>query len=243
MCHIYTSNRFFKGVIMKKIVLVGLILSITMSVVGCSKKNQFESAINKKLKEDYSCLRMSAALESPDFDFPSSARDKYDNNNMEVIIKRQKNGQLVSNGAGYDETKEAQLNALVKVGLLKKSEETQPAMDNFRHEPIAGESFLVELYNLTSDGEKAIQGDNEYNRQLCYANRQVDDILNYVEEKIAGHEMAEIKYSYKYVDVAQWAKNKEVLAVFPEIDQTLNEKDKTAVIDLVKTNNGWQTDL
>ncbi len=228
---------------MKKIVLVGAVLTIAMSVVGCSKKSQFESAINTKLKDDYSCLRFSGAFENLDFDFPASARKKYDDNNMEVVIKRQKDGQLDPHDSGYDDQKEAQLNALVKVGLLKKNEETQPAIDINSQQPIAGKSFLVELYNLTSDGEKVVQGDNEYNRQICYAHRQVDDILNYVEETAMGHQMAEIKYSYKYVGIAPWAKDKDVLAAFPEIDQTLNEKDKTSMIDLVKTNNGWQTGL
>lgn len=145
-----------------------------------------------------------------------------------------------------EEKNQLQLDALVKVGLLKKTQEIKQGI-GWDKKLLDDVFFTVNIYTLTDEGKETNHKSSgffgEHEESLCYAHPQVDSILNYAEEKFSGQDLMEVKYSYQYVDVADWAMNKEVQTEFPEINKILNASDKTSKITLIKTNNGWQTDL
>ena len=68
-------------------------------------------------------------------------------------------------------------------------------------------------------------------------------MINFTEHDFSGQKIVEVKYRYKYIDVADWINNPEIKAAFPEIDETLNKANKVKTIGLMETNNGWQARL
>ncbi len=231
---------------MKRAVLLGSVLSMTLLLSACGKESSFKSAINKDLSEEYSCLDVTAMqYYSPPYNgFDRKVFDEYAKNNTALFIKTKKNGTLEA--LDDNEKQEAlQLDTLAQIGFFKKTQETQQGKNDWNGSPIPELSFEVDLYNLTDKGEKALKENPSAKTEnlFCYAHRRVDSILNYTEENAEGRDLAEIKYSYKYTDLASWAKNDDVKAAFPEIEKTLNKEDKIGRTVLMKTNNGWQSSL
>ncbi len=227
---------------MRRALQIGLVLSTALALTACGKEGGFKSAINQELEGKYQCLgsvgsdvSVFSSLRVADMD---SLRQ-----NMAVIAQTKTNGQLEPLSA--KEIKEAAaLNSLVKVGLLKKTQETQQAT-NWNSQPVDGKFYVMDLYNLTDAGKKTVKGKNFLGnpRNFCYAHPQVDKILNYIEQDSGGRKVAAVKYSYKYVDVASWAKDDAVKAAFPEIEETLNATDNTDEMVLTKGDKGWDTGL
>jgi hypothetical protein len=227
---------------MRRTVQIGLILSMILVLTACGKESAFKSAINKELEDKYQCLKVAnfnisdlSALRVSDID---TLRQ-----NMAVIVQTKKNGQLEPLSA--EATKDVQaLDALVKVGLLKKTQETQQAT-KWNGQLIDDKFYVMDLYNLTDAGQKTVKGKNFLGRprSFCYAHLKVDKILNYIEQDSSERKVVEVKYSYKYTDVASWAKDDAVKAAFPEIEETLNGPDNVAVTVLIKGDKGWDTHL
>ncbi len=229
----------------KKTLMISATVSAGLLLAACGKESDFKSAINESLKEDYSCIH----INQPSFfrgvrDLPEQAYEKYQKDSVDFVIRRKEDGVWAKNDNSYDEKKEGQLNALVKAGVLSKTEKTEPAVDEYSKKPIDNVSFVVETYTLTKEGEKASNNKKSYyGFPLCYAHKEVDKIENYREASPGGMQIAEVKYSFRYVDIAKWAKDKEVQEQFPEIKEALDNKDNTDVAGLEKTGKGWQSGL
>lgn len=227
---------------MRRSVQIGLILTTALVLTACGKESGFKSAINKDLEDKYQCLKVASfdiselsALRVSDID---ALRQ-----NMAVIVQTKNNGQLEPLSA--EATKDAQaLDALIKVGLLKKTQETQQAV-KWNGQLVDGKFYVMNLYNLTDAGQKTVKGKNFLGqpRSFCYAHLKVDKILNYIEQDSTDHKVVKVKYSYKYTDVASWAKEDAVQAAFPEIEETLNAPDNIDVTVLIKGDKGWDTNL
>lgn len=225
---------------MRRSVQISLILSSALVLTACSKEGAFKSAINKELDGKYQCL---GSVDSNISGFSSVRVSDMDTlrQNMAVIAQTKSDGQLEPLSAKEKKDLMA-LDALVKVGLLKKTQETQQAV-NWNNQPIDNKFYVMDLYNLTDAGKETVKGKNFLGspRSFCYTHPQVDKILNYIEQDSGGRKLAEVKYSYKYTDVASWAKKDAVKAAFPEIEETLNETDNTDETVLVKGSKGWDT--
>ena len=148
-----------------------------------------------------------------------------------------------------------QLDSLTGAGLLTKSTESLVTYGLFGDKKADGFNKYT-MYTLTEAGKSTTAtagasynisaNDDVFNnggRVFCYAHPVVEKIENYTEADRGGNHMANVKYSYKYVDVADWINKPGVKEAFPEIAKTLDNPDKTAKINLFKTNNGWSTDL
>ncbi len=227
---------------MNRSVQISLILSAAFLLTSCGKEAAFKSVINKKLEGNYRCLKsVNSSLggsSAPHVSNKDALRQ-----NMAFIVRTKQDGQLEP--LSSSEKKDAgALDALVKVGLLKKTQKTQQALNWYDH-PVEGKFYEMDLYNLTDAGKETVKGKNFLGspRRFCYAHPQVDKILNYIVEDSGGHTMAKVKYSYKYADVASWAKEDAVKAAFPEIEETLNEPDETDETILTKGAKGWDTNL
>lgn len=228
---------------MKKTLIISTMMGASLLLSACEKESAFKSVINESLKENYDCIHISQTnffMGIPDF--PSDTYEQYQKESVDFVMRRKEDGKWAENDNRYDKEKEERLDALVKAGLLSKTEKTESAVDNYSKKPIANVSFVVEAYHLTKEGEEASSKEKSYyGLPLCYAHKEVDKIENYREASPGGMQIAEVKYSFRYVDIANWAKDKDVQAQFPEIKETLDNKDNIGIMGLEKTNNGWQS--
>lgn len=232
---------------MKKSLLITLIGATTL-LSACGKESEFKSAINKNIETDYNCLNLISSTYVPLMN--NKELKQYKKENSFVLIDVEKNGKI-DQSSSYNTDNYNKTNALVKAGLLTKTTRTEQAISSWDKKPIKGTMFIINLYNLTDAGKQTIKekyfsglfrsGDKQHT--FCYAHPQVDRILNFKEQELGEQKIVQVKYSYKYVDVADWVNKAEIKAAFPEIDKSLNNPDKTNTTRLIKTNNGWQTNL
>ena len=235
---------------MKKNLLITLIGAATL-LSACGKESEFKSAINKSIETDYYYLNLSSSGFVPGMDDEELAQ--YKRENLLVLVDVEKNGKIYQSSyyATEDTDNSNKANALVKAGLLTKTTKTEQAIGSWDRKPIKGTMFIINFYNLTDSGKQTVKekhfsglfgsGDQKYT--FCYTHPQVDSILNFTEQELGGQHIVQVKYSYKYVDVANWVNKPEIKTAFPEIDKSLNKPDKTTTTGLIKTNNGWQTNL
>lgn len=230
-----------------------LLLAFTViTVIGCSKKNEFRTAINHSIENEYNCLDLKSSVFVPFMD--NKELEQYKKVNDYVIIDEDDSSKPNRNTSHDSEDSDLiRAEALVKVGLLTKTVKREQAMNAADHKPVQSTVFAIHLYNLTAAGKNTIRekhfdgflgsGDRKYT--FCYAHPQVDSIINFSEFDYLGQKAAQVKYSYKLADIANWAQNSEVKAAFPELvgkqlgDTTTNISE----ILLIKTNNGWQSHL
>ncbi len=217
--------------------LLATLFTTAVLLSACGKDGDFKSAINKSIQGNYSCLNLISPLYVPWMD--NKELEQYKRENSFVLVDVMKDGKIYesspnSNGA----------DALVKAGLLTKTTKTEHAIGVWDKKPIKGTIFTINLYNFTDAGKQTIKtGPGDFKYTFCYAHPEVDSILNYTEQDLSGQKIVEVKYSFKYVDVADWVSKTEIKAAFPEIEKKLDNSDKTDRIVLIKTNNGWQTNL
>lgn len=235
---------------MKKLTLLSLAV-IGTSLVACGKESDFKKAINAHISQRPECLRIySDSISSSRVNRDAAAKLEEETKGKFVVSQ-----QFDSTGkdTSYSNPKTlSQLNALVAVGLLSKSTESLPTQD-WDKKPDGG-YYTYTIYTLTDAGKataakvetnglaKSMFGDSG-NRIFCYATPEVVKIENYTEGSYGGMDVVRVKYSYKYTNVADWANNADVKAAFPEISKNLDNPDKTNDNDLIKTKNGWSTDL
>ena len=221
---------------MNKMLLTTL-FATTVFLSACGKEGDFKSAINKSIQGDYSCLNLTSPVYVAWMD--NKELEQYKKENSLVLVDVMKDGKIYESSLNSDGA-----DALVKAGLLTKTTKTEHAIGVWDKKPIKGTIFTINLYNFTDAGKQTIKtGPGDFKKTFCYAHPEVDSILNYAEEDLGGKKIVEVKYSYKYVDVADWVNKTEIKAAFPEIDKSLNNPDKTTTTGLIKTNNGWQTGL
>ncbi len=136
------------------------------------------------------------------------------------------------------------LDEFVSVGLLsvENSEKTIPASRSNKEM----RTVRSATYTLTEKGEKFSAPEQLLSRQrFCYGEAEVVEITNFTEpEEIMYVEVtaSEVNYTYQVNNIADWAKNSELLKErFKEITIDINSakqpiKEKAA---LVLTNEGW----
>ena len=77
-------------------------------------------------------------------------------------------------------------------------------------------------------------------RQLCYGTPQVVEIVNFTEPAEAmGAKVSNVQYTYRLVDVAQWASDPALTNQFEWLLERISSDGITKDDDLVLTNNGW----
>lgn len=240
---------------MNKLSLISLSL-LSISLVACGKESDFKKAINAKISQQPACL----SLNSDDVSYLSGVSDDERNR----LKEKTKNAYVVEQGfdkdgknSAWDSTQKiqaeklAKFDALVSAGLLVKSSESVPKY-NYSKQPDG--NYTLSIYTMTDAGlatrehvqvdsmAKTWLGDNG-NRIFCYAYPEVSSIENYTEGDTNGVHYAQVKYTYKYTKISDWAKNAMVKAAFPLLNQQLGDTAYEKTIVLMKTNNGWSTDL
>ena len=240
---------------MKKLSLITMLM-LSVTLVACSKESDFKNAINAKISQQRECLNIRSDVRSAAGDVNDADYKKFQDKTKDSFVIGQrfgKDGKVEDYAPEYTKNRFAQLDALVGVGLLSKTSESLPIYSLWDKKP-DGRYYTFAVYTLTDAGKATqaqvkpsamavmLSGDSG-KRVFCYAKLQVDNIDNYTEGNTNGYQIAEVKYTYKYVDIADWANNSEVKTTFPEISKELENPNKVSTITLVKTKNGWSTDL
>lgn len=133
-------------------------------------------------------------------------------------------------GVGGYHSEPKALDALVQAGLLNREEFRRTS--NNPAERAEG----TNRYTLTDRG-RAVHSE----RGWCYGSRKVVKILSFTEPAEAiGARISEVRFTSSYVDLPDWAKNKAVVAAFPELQATNADKQPEERLVVVLTNHGWQ---
>jgi hypothetical protein len=119
--------------------------------------------------------------------------------------------------------------ALVAAGLLSKAETKK---NTFR-------------YDLTTTAKPSVKGADDAAR-LCYGFKKVDEILNFTEPSDStGAHVSAVTYTWKLVDVSDWARNAEVQKAYPQLVDALKDDPsgtkRKSQEAMILTHQGWRT--
>ena len=103
----------------------------------------------------------------------------------------------------------------------------------------------VRRYELTVEGKKYVQqipGIFGQTSGFCYGRKTVDSIVKWTEPMTTGASFqTEVTYTYKIVDLANWAERQDVQRAFPDIRTTvIGVSNTTEMAGLRLTNKGWE---
>lgn len=133
-----------------------------------------------------------------------------------------------------------QLHALAEASLL--NEEVGEREEMTAAIGMKGPRVKVSTFSLTDAGKKALSRSARphfKNPQLCSGKYEVVKIENFTAPAdMMGRTVSQVRYQLKALNVADWMKNPQVIAAFPELNKKVGDAvDASAV--LVLTNNGW----
>ncbi len=136
-----------------------------------------------------------------------------------------------------------QMAALERAGLVRGND-TTAVIHGMMGALGASAPRPVRQYALTDEGRKYFQmkpGILGQSSALCYGQVQVDSIVKWDAPTTQdGASVTEATYTYKFQQLADWAKRPDVQQVFPAIKSTLDQAGTHQVIGLHLTNTGWE---
>lgn len=206
--------------------IVWLFIAVTFAVLICSCSHDlkaptqanFEHVISPYLASEHACIVVSVPRESPDF-------------------------------RGTHEPV-PDLDALMHAGLVTESTAmVKPAfnqIDLFHpNQQVPGVR-----YELSKEGSKYVRNAVRTRamslmgpaQQLCYADKKLADLVRWTEPTATmGRTITEVTYTYKLVNIANWARNVDVeRAFYTERELAAADTPKEAKITLVLMNDGWR---
>lgn len=136
-----------------------------------------------------------------------------------------------------------QMAALERAGLVRGSD-TTAIIHGMMGALGASAPRPVRRYELTDEGKKYFQmkpGVLGQSSAFCYGQEQVDSIVKWDEPTTQdGASVTEVTYSYKFQQLADWAKQPDVKQAFPAIKSTIEQMGANQVIEVHLTNTGWE---
>ena len=146
-------------------------------------------------------------------------------------------------------SKSSRLEALASQGLATSSEMEMP-VTSFTGKP-TGRSIQVTRYELSDKGKSFFhETTGGYNKpdageirgELCYGKKALDKVVKWEGPmKLGDYQEAGVKYFYKVVDLADWAKSPEIQAAFPNVKEWIDGagiKQQSHGVRL--TSEGWE---
>ncbi len=142
------------------------------------------------------------------------------------------------------------LAVLESVGLLS-SEDVEVDMPNFygksirtrmkRYMPtLSAKPYYrqKEVIDVTANGAKKVKGGD-----LCYAQASLEKIVKWdVPTKLGEMQETTVTFTYKLLNIADWAKKPEVQSVFPNVKEMIDGVGTKQITTPVKlTSEGWET--
>lgn len=137
----------------------------------------------------------------------------------------------------------AEMAALEKAGLVRGND-TTAVIHGMMGALGASAPRPVRRYKVTDDGKKYFQvkpGVLGQSSAFCYGQEQVDSIVKWDEPTTQdGASVTEVTYTYKFQQLADWAKLPDVEQAFPAIKSTVEQAGTNQVVEAHLTNNGWE---
>jgi hypothetical protein len=136
--------------------------------------------------------------------------------------------------------KENQLNALISVGLVTKSDAEIKIPAEVIFGPPKFNIYKAKRFTLTETGKKYLRSADS---NICYGKLMLDKVVKWEGPKKDGdYQEALVKFTYQIKDQADWAKSPAVLAAFPQIKETLDGAGKNELpIEIKLTSQGWES--
>ena len=155
-------------------------------------------------------------------------------------------GKFPINVPAADQSSETTKLAALEHGGLVQSQNTTAVVQNLANalslRPKKAEP--VKRYTVSSEGQKyfkqilTTQGQSD---GFCYGHAQVDSIVKWDEPTTQdGASVTEVTYTYKFQQLADWAKLPDVEQAFPAIKSTVEQAGTNQVVEAHLTNNGWE---
>lgn len=136
---------------------------------------------------------------------------------------------------------------LEEIGLVRSHETETEYTPPLSSRPVKAN---ILRYELTDQGKKfyrekdifGLANNKEQQGDLCYGEEELDKIVKWEGPNAIGDSKeASVFFTYKIENLAEWAKNPDVQAIFPGIVSTIEGTGKTVENQaLVLTNHGWQ---
>jgi len=194
-----------------------IILSGCGSDLNAASKANFETALNAHYSKVKQCLAIGGEP------------------NAKGIIQEFKTGGAVQNN------QLSFYNGMTSLGLLDAVTYQKDTRD-FSGE-IYGKSDWIG-FKLSDEGQKYLKVSDDRlssgTPQLCYGTPQVVEITGFTEPaESMGVKASNVQYTYKLVDIASWATDPVVTALYPMLSQQLANKSIEKDDDMVLTSEGW----
>ncbi len=199
---------------MKK--LVGLILGLFL--IGCTNpkeatESNFKDSIQAYFDEKQACFSVRAS-------FPYEHEKK--------------------------STKDDLLEELVKIGMLVSEESVKVTTNIINKDLVTKEpaiKYLLtekgnEVSEFVSKGNGWLRGETKF----CYGQYKVEGVSNFSEPAdFFGQKVSQVNFTYKVVDIADWANNDLFKSKSSELREDFNStgEAKNGKAALILTNNGW----
>ncbi len=136
-----------------------------------------------------------------------------------------------------------QMAALERAGLVRGSDMTA-AIRGMMGALGPSAPHPVRHYELTNEGRKYLQvkpGVLGQSSAFCYGEEQVASIVKWDEPTTQdGTSVTQVTYTYKFQQLADWAKRPDIQQAFPAIKSTMDQVGTNQVIELHLTNAGWE---
>ncbi len=136
-----------------------------------------------------------------------------------------------------------QMAALEKAGLVRGSD-TTAVIHGMMGALGASAPRPVRRYDLTDTGRKYFQvkpGTLGQSSAFCYGQEEVDSIVKWDEPTTQdGTSVTEVTYTYKFQQLADWAKQPDVDQAFSAIKSTVEQAGTNQVVEVHLTSNGWE---
>jgi hypothetical protein len=138
-----------------------------------------------------------------------------------------------------------QLAALQAAGLVSEADTT--AVVHGMLDAVRGTTppQPIRRYQLTTEGQtyfREVPAAFGKTGGFCYGQKSVDSVVNWSEPVTAdGRSRSELTYTYKIMNLADWAERSDIQQSFPDIRAAVTGVSKVnQTIGLQLTNDGWE---
>jgi len=133
-----------------------------------------------------------------------------------------------------------QMAALEAVGLAKGEDMELPG--TFVDGKPNGLKVKVRRYVMTDAAKPYLRADAKRQERLCWGRKLLDKVIRWADpSKVGDHEESAVIYTYKLVNVVDWARKPQVKEAFPVLGRTVDgEHTQKEKLYVKLTPQGWE---
>jgi hypothetical protein len=105
-----------------------------------------------------------------------------------------------------------------------------------------GLKVKVRRYVMTDAAKPYLRADAKRQERLCWGRKLLDKVIRWADpSKVGDHEESAVIYTYKLVNVVDWAKKPQVKEAFPVLGRTVDgEHTQKEKLYVKLTPQGWE---